>query len=707
MAPKQWSVIVDKDQRIRRSTFSTKKLVDSAFFASSSSEQVQTLYGVLEHSAKILGSKQAFGQRDLIDTIVEEKEITKTVNNEQVKETKKWSYFKLSPYKWLTYTQALEFANSLGSGFRNLGLEKGSRVLICAPTSKEWILTAFACASQSMEVVTAYDTLGEDGLKHATALADVGVMFLKTEKLPMAARIAATGTGTPPSDDDADGKKAQCEKQDGADIRNHLKHVVHYGPIEKGHQEAIDKIKSLGIEVHTLDEIVALGKEKPFEPVPPKPDDIGLVMFTSGSTGEPKGALISHKNIVSVSGGIELFIAPFIEPQTDTLLCYLPLAHILELMVEVYAVSKGIRIGYGSVKTLTNDNVRECEGDLLTLKPSIMIGVPLVWDSIRAGVERKVKAKGGLTQKIFKAAVNTKTFLRRNGLPSGFVDIVFGEVSKVTGGNLKFIITGGAPISDYSQKLLSAALCPMIQGYGMTECSGLISVQTPDDTTLKSVGPPVPSIEVKLADVPEMDYYAKNDQGEIWLRGPSIFKGYLKNQEETDKVMTKDGWLKTGDIGEWLSNGQLSIIDRVKNLVKLAQGEYVALEKLESIYKLSLYVDNICICANSELTQPVAIVVPNQPVLISWAKNNNISFNDDFAELARMPAIKKFILGDLIAVAKKKQLAKFETLSDIVVEDGEWTPENGLVTAAQKLKRRDIHNRHKDKLDAIYSKSSS
>ncbi|KAJ1678203.1 long-chain fatty acid-CoA ligase, partial [Spiromyces aspiralis] len=612
-------------------------------------------------------------------------DIKKVVNGEEVSQKKQWQYFKLSQYKWVKYKDIKDFAIRLGSGLRCLGLNKDDRLLICAPTSKEWMMTAFACSTQSLQIVTAYDTLGEDGLHSAAHSSAVSAFFLKADKLPVAARIAKD---TPS-----------------------LKHVIYYigGDDEQGegaYHSALEQLRAANVQTHLLHDVLDLGKQNPFEPVPPKPDDIALIMFTSGSTGNPKGALISHKNIVSVAGSIDLVIKDYIVHQDEVLLCYLPLAHILELMVEIYILTIGSRLGYGTVKTLTNDNVRGCDGDLVALKPTVMIGVPMVWDSIRAGIQRKVKAKGSVAGSVFRAAVAAKSLLRKAGLPHRFLNFVFKEVTKVTGGRLKFIITGGAPISDYTQQFLSAALCPMIQGYGMTEVSGLVSVQTPDDPTLKAVGPPVPSVEAKLVDVEEMGYYAKNNQGEIWLRGPSIFQGYLNNEEETKKVLTEDGWLRTGDIAQWLPNSELAIIDRLKNLVKLAQGEYLALEKLESIYKMSLFVDNICICAHSELYQPVAIILPNHAALTNWANEQGIKYNhDDYSELVNLPETKQAVLGDLLAIAKRKQLAKFESLADIILDDGEWTPENGMVTAAAKLKRREIERRHAEALKAIYSKA--
>ncbi|KAJ1952437.1 long-chain fatty acid-CoA ligase, partial [Linderina pennispora] len=266
-----------------------------------------------------------------------------------------------------------------------------------------------------------------------------------------------------------------------------------------------------------------------------------------------------------------------------------------------------------------------------------------------------------------------------------------------------FVITGGAPINKNVQRLMTAALCPMIQGYGMTEMSGLVSVQLPSDTTLGNVGPPSPSVECKLVDVPEAKYFAKNNQGEVWLRGPSVFKGYLHNDKETKETVTEDGWVKTGDIGEWTERGELTIIDRKKNLVKLVTGEYIALEALEATYKNSLFVNNICVYADSHMSQPCALVNIDGNLIAQMADDNNIPYQNP-SELATSKQFIAAVLSDLQSVAKHNHLAKQETLAAVSIDAELWTPENGMLTAASKLKRTDIVRHNQENIDAMVAK---
>ncbi|KAJ1913667.1 long-chain fatty acid-CoA ligase [Mycoemilia scoparia] len=679
--PKHWSKVIDKDEQIHRNVIATEQLHSYP----DNNPDLNTLYNILKYSAEKYGDKNALGGRDVLKTIVEEKEITKTNSEgQEIKETKKWNYYKLSPYKWMSYREALEFAHNFGSGLRHLGLKEGSRVLICAPTSKEWLTTALACASQSMQVVTAYDTLGEEGVKHAILAANVSTIFLHTDKLALVARIA--------KDDD---------------VKKLLKNVIFYGAksndeLTESKKKDISQLNELDISVFRRDEVENDGKQRPVEPVPSPPNDTGLIMFTSGSTGEPKGVMISHRNLAAVVAGISGLVTSYINlTDTEVILAYLPLAHILEFAIEVTCIYLGISLGYGSRQTLTNDNVRDCVGDVQELRPTIMVGVPQVWDTIRSSVLHTVQEKGRLMSGIFGTAVFLKSILANSHLPTFPIDFLFKRVRDQLGGRLKFIITGGAPISKETQRFLDLTLCPVIQGYGMTETSGLISAQMPGDNSLDTVGAPVPSIEIKLVDVEELGYFSKNNQGEVWVRGATVFQNYLNNEEETKKTLTDDGWLKTGDVGQWLPDGKLRLIDRIKNLVKLSQGEYVALEKIESVYKTSLYVGNICVVANSYMKQPAGIIFPNVKAAASWAKKNGVKFTGLADLINSSSGYKKQILADINDIAKKNGFAKFEQLQDVILDEEEWTPDNGLLTAANKLKRRAIEAKHKDAISQL------
>ncbi|CAG8676465.1 7464_t:CDS:2, partial [Cetraspora pellucida] len=401
--------------------------------------------------------------------------------------------------------------------------------------------------------------------------------------------------------------------------------------------------------------------------------------------------------------GINEILIKHIRPE-DSLITYLPLAHVLEFTVEHVCIWWGITLGYGNIRTLTDASVRNCAGDIREFKPTLMVGVPAVWESIRKGVLSKVNASSPTVQRIFNAAYKAKGWLLNKELPTKPLDVmVFNKIRQQTGGRLRLALSGGAPLSKETQEFLTIALCPVLQGYGMTETCGMCAILTPEQFGYNCVGAPVPCLEIKLVDVPDAGYCSTNPipQGEILIRGPCIAKGYYKNEQATKETYTDDGWLQTGDIGEWKENGTLCIIDRKKNLVKLSNGEYIALEKLESIYKSTLYVSNICVCANSFQNKPVALIYPIEAQINNLAKEKDLGVKD-FVELCTNKEIIASVLQACISQGKKAGLKPAELLGDVTLVPDEWTAHNGLLTAASKIKRKDIQTKYKAELDRMY-----
>ncbi|ORY03195.1 acetyl-CoA synthetase-like protein [Basidiobolus meristosporus CBS 931.73] len=676
MSQKQFSVEVgpekpDNATRARRNVLSPEE------FTTSPHPDIKTLADLLPYLVKNKADRKALGYRKVVDIIEEEKEITKVVAGKEKKEKKTWRYFQLSEYQWHTYADVERISRELGCGLLKLDLTPGDKVTIFSKTSPEWIMMSQACFSQNLTIVTAYETLGADGLKHALNEGEISVIFTTAELLKVIEGIA----------DDVPS----------------LKHVIYMDEAK----EALTQSLKSKLGVHTFEEIRQLGADNSAERTLPKPEDLACIMYTSGSTGNPKGVMLSHANIVAALAGVDKFINKFLEPESDLLITYLPLAHILEFLVENYAMFLGLPMGYGNPRTLTDASVRKCKGDLRELKPTVMCGVPAVWESIRKGVMSQVQGSGKITQIMFDLALRNKSFLNYYGVPTGILDtVVFNKIKEATGGRLRFALSGGAPIAPDTQQFLNTCICPIIQGYGMTEATAMATFMSPEITSEKSNGPPVPCCEIKLVDVDETDYRSTNDppQGEVWVRGPAVMQGYFKNEKLTKEVLTEDGWLMTGDIGQWLPDGTLGIIDRKKNLVKLSNGEYIALEKLESHYKTSAYADNICLYADSFKSRPVGIVVCAENKLRDLAKQQGVSDAEtlDRHELAENEQVKKALLQDMNSIGKKSNFASAEMLHDVFICDEDWTSENGLLTAAQKLKRKEIVDRYKEKIEALY-----
>ncbi|CAI2175010.1 8772_t:CDS:2 [Funneliformis geosporum] len=662
------------ETRIRRSILSPNQLLNTPV------EGVNTLYDVFQYSVKTHGTKNAFGTRKVEKIIEEEKEVTKIVNGEEKKEIKKWKFFQLSSYNWINYEEAAKITSQIGAGLVKLGLQKDAKVTIFASTSANWMLVTHGCFTQSMTIVTAYDTLGEEGLLHSMNETEVHALFTNADLLPIIGRVAG-----------------KCST---------LEHVIYDGEAKGNILDEL-KEKHPNLKLYTLDELKQLGKDNPIDSNPPSPDDLCCIMYTSGSTGNPKGVLLAHSNLVAAISGINKMLQTILQPD-DSLLAYLPLAHVLEFTVEHVCIFWGVSLGYGTIRTLTDASVRNCLGDINEFKPSLMTGVPAVWESIRKGVLSKVNAGSPALQRVFYAAFKAKGWLMSKGLPTRPLDIAFNKIKQQTGGRLRYALSGGAPISKETQEFLSIALCPILQGYGMTESCGMCAVMPPEQFAYGTVGSPVPCLEIKLVDVSEAGYKSTNTpnpQGEILVRGPVITKGYYKNESLSKETINDDGWLQTGDIGEWHQNGTLAIIDRKKNLVKLSHGEYIALERLESVYKSTMFVSNICVCADSFQSRPVALIYPFEDRLREVAKEKNLG-NLDFEQLCANKEINSAVFQACLAQAKKADFKPAELLSAVSLVTDEWTAQNGLLTAAQKIKRKDLQQKYKAEIDRMYEKSS-
>ncbi|KAI8886477.1 acetyl-CoA synthetase-like protein [Backusella circina FSU 941] len=640
-------------------------------------EGVETLYDVLEYSAATYHERKAFGYRKLVDTIVEEKEVTKVIDGVEKKQKKSWSYFHLSGYEYLTYQEALTTAQTIGSALRYLGAQKGDKLQIFASTSVEWMLMAQGAFTQAMTIVTAYDTLGPEGLQHSISESEAKICFMNSEQLTILDKIIEN-----------------CPT---------IEAVVYRGEAKPEH---IEKLKSYDQVKNILsyEELQVIGKEHAVEPVKPKSEELCCIMYTSGSTGNPKGVMLTHGNVVAAVSGCCTMLQHLIEPN-DSMMAYLPLAHVLEFLVENLCIFLGITLGYGSVRTLTNVSVRKCNGDLQEFAPTIMTGVPQVWETIRKTILTTVQKRGPRVEKIFMNALNMKRYLGNNGFGTGILNkVVFNTVKNQLGGRLRYCLSGGAPVSQETQDFLSLSVCPILAGYGMTESVGMCAIMAPEQFKLGEVGSPVPCVEVKLVDVPDANYFSTNTpraQGEIWIRGPSITSGYFKRDDITKETITEDGWLKTGDIGEWTERGTLVIIDRLKNLVKLSNGEYIALEKLESVYKSCNLVENICVYADPLCSRPVALLVPIEKTLKTVATENGVE--SDWDALCENKTVRKVVLNMLQEQAKKSGLKGTEVVSDVWICKDMWTSEQGLLTAAQKLKRKDINTAFSKELKEMTS----
>ncbi|NWZ10505.1 ACSL5 ligase, partial [Agelaius phoeniceus] len=578
------------------------------------------------------------------------------------------------PYQWLTYKQVSDRTKYLGSGLLQKGCQPSSSqyIGIFAQNRPEWIISEYACYTYSMVAVPLYDTLGPEAIVYIVNKADISVVICDT---PAKAEVLLKN---------CEDKKTPC-----------LKIIVLMDLFDK---ELKDRGAKVGIEILSLQEVEELGKNNIREPVPPRPEDLSVVCFTSGTTGNPKGAMLTHQNVVSNAAAFLRCTENTIEcTSSDVVISYLPLAHMFERVVQTVVYSCGAKVGFfqGDIKLLTDD--------MKTLKPTLFPVVPRllnrVYDKIQSGANTPLK------NFLLKFAVFMKTAEIKQGIirnDSIWDKLIFKKVQETMGGRVRIMVTGAAPISPSVLTFLRAALgCQIFEAYGQTECSAGSTFSMPGDWTTGHVGAPLACNIIKLDDVEEMSYFSSNNEGEVCIKGPNVFKGYLKDPEKTAEAIDKDGWLHTGDIGKWLPNGTLKIIDRKKNIFKLAQGEYIAPEKIENVYIRSAPVAQVFVHGESLRSFLIGIVVPDAEMLPEFAAK--LGVKGSFEELCKNPAVKKAILDDMIQLGREAGLKSFEQVKDLYIHTELFSVENGLLTPTLKAKRGDVVKFFQKEIEALYS----
>ncbi|CAA2958871.1 long chain acyl- synthetase 6, peroxisomal-like [Olea europaea subsp. europaea] len=451
-----------------------------------------------------------------------------------------------------------------------------------------------------------------------------------------------------------------------------------------GIDEHLPSLPSMsGVKLISYSKLLGQGQSSIYPFCPPKPEDVATICYTSGTTGTPKGVVLSHGNLIASVAGMTLSIK--FHP-SDIYISYLPLAHIYERANQILSVYYGVAIGF-----YQGDSMKLMD-DLAALRPTIFSSVPRLYNRIYAGITNAVKTSGVLKDRLFNAAYNSKKQAVMSGRkPSPMWDtLVFNKIKDKLGGRVRLMTSGASPLSPDVMEFLRVCFgCPILEGYGMTETSCVISSMDESDTLTGHVGSPNPACEIKLVDVPEMNYTSEDlphPRGEICVRGPIIFQGYYKDEVQTREVIDDEGWLHTGDIGLWLPAGRLKIIDRKKNIFKLAQGEYIAPEKIENVYAKCKFVAQCFVYGDSLNSSLVAVVCVEPDVLKDWATSEGIKY-EDLGQLCNDPRARAAVLAEMDAVGKEAQLRGFELVKAVTLVIEPFTMENGLLTPTFKIKR--------------------
>ncbi|XP_017690104.1 PREDICTED: long-chain-fatty-acid--CoA ligase 6 [Lepidothrix coronata] len=534
------------------------------------------------------------------------------------------------PYQWLSYKEVAERAEALGSGLLQQGCKPSTKQFIgvFAQNRPEWIISELACYTYSMVVVPLYDTLGPGAIRYIVNTADISTVICdKPEK----ARILLD----------------HVERKETPGLSS----IILMDPFEK---ELVERGRRCGVRIQTMQEVEDRGRESRHVPVPPRPEDLSIVCFTSGTTGNPQSVVYCH----------------------------------------------GGRIGFfqGDIRLLSDD--------MKALRPTIFPVVPRLLNRMYDKIFSQ--ADTSLKRWILEFAARRKKAEVRNGIirnDSLWDKLFFNKIQASLGGCVRMIVTGAAPASPTVLGFLRAALgCQVYEGYGQTECTAGCTFTTPGDWTSGHVGAPLPCNLIRLKDVEELNYFASKGEGEICVKGPNVFKGYLKDEEKTTEALDQEGWLHTGDIGKWLPNGTLKIIDRKKHIFKLAQGEYIAPEKIENIYIRSDPVAQIYVHGDSLQAFLVGIVVPDSEVMPGWAKKRG--FDGTYAELCKNKELKQAIMEDMVRLGKESGLHSFEQVKAIYIHTDMFSVQNGLLTPTLKAKRPELRDYFKKQIEELYSSIS-
>jgi len=583
----------------------------------------------------------------------------------------------LGPFEYVSYTICHEQVLTIGAGLAALGLGSSDTIGIYAQNSMEWQLVALGGFSRGMTCVPVYDTLGDNIVQYEANHAELKILVVDANKVAGVAKVLK-----------------DCPT---------VKYVVQLQPFSHSKVDASVEatITSAGAKILDLKTLTEEGVKAPQAPKPASGDSLAFIMYTSGTTGDPKGVCIKHVSIVAGAtfcAGLELF-------PTDRYLSYLPLAHIFETMVEHALFAVGGSVGFFS------GNIKMLSEDILALKPTVFAGVPRVYQRFYEQAYAKVNAMKPALKGLLLHMLESETAAVREQTHSWWAKPLHKLLgAKLHGGAVRIMISGAAPLPIHVQEFLLAACgCSVIQGYGMTENCANATIALLPDVRAGHVGPPMPTTEVKLVDVPEMNYLSTNDPptGEVCTRSVCTFQGYHKNKEETDKVLEPDGWLHTGDIGRWNADGTLSIIDRKKNIFKLAQGEYVAAEKIEMALSKSKYISQPWVYGNSFFPQLVAVITPDFTQLIPKAKEDGW-FVEGTEALAAHPKAIELITAEVEAEAKAAKLKSFEVPKKVLLEGSinelaqGFSIENDCLTPTFKLKRPQLLKRYQVQVDKMY-----
>ena len=446
----------------------------------------------------------------------------------------------------------------------------------------------------------------------------------------------------------------------------------------------VSKAEATGIQLRSFEEVIKVGQENSSSPrTVPKPEDIYVFSYTSGTTGDSKGVKLSHKNLMASAkaGARNTDVQP-----GEPVISYLPFTHSFEQGLFSFSLFRGLKIGF------YQGNPLKLVEDCAALKPVVFPSVPRLYNKIYGALNARFNALTGCKAWLLRRGLNAKQAnLEATGaVRHGCYDaILFGKAANMLGGRVRQMVTGSAPIDKQVIDFLKICFsCPILEGYGLTETAASTTLMSPDDKVTGHVGGPVITTKLRIKSLPDMEYLVTDKpypRGEILIKGPAIFHGYYKNPGKTSDAFDHDGWFQTGDVVQVYPNGSIKVIDRSKNIFKLSQGEYIAPEKIENIMGLSPMIAQCLVYGDSFKNSCVSIVVPEEAWAKNWAQENNVQ--GDFAAICKSAELKKVISADMLRLATANKLSSLEKPKAIHLSSELFSIENDTLTPTFKLKR--------------------
>ncbi|KAL7712548.1 Long-chain-fatty-acid--CoA ligase [Entamoeba marina] len=567
-------------------------------------------------------------------------------------------------YEWLSYGEVLETAKNFAKGLLDLGLKKGDVVGFFSKRRLEWHYLFIACGYTGIRLVTLYESLSVDALKHIDKNAEFKHIFVSDDKL----KVITQATQVPLSIIE------EIHPSDEPSIAKEIGFV----PQQPSLYELIEKGKTLNTELKRTD-----------------PSDVALIMYTSGTTGNPKGVALTYRNLSASSSSlwmrIPLYLIQDYPRQCRQLrsLSFLPLGHVFAIVMECVMY----RVG-GSIGFMSSTHLKVIE-DISVLKPVVFAAVPRVLQLIYGGVNNIVATKPKSVQLALKAAIKIKEqilFKDPTAIIPSFDKIFFDQFREKFGGRLRIIICAGAPLSLDIARFFRTVICDgFFIGYGMTETTGMgLSTVFKDGLDLDHVGQPFVSSMVKIKCVPEMGYCTHNEQpsGEVFIKTTGQFTGYYK---EDIKCIDEEGFVTTNDIVSIRKDNKVRIIARKNNVFKLSQGEYISAEKIESMMTQCKYVQDIFVYGNSLKNYLIAVVVPNFQSIQQWSESMNKTIPKDKKEICCSDEVKKEMIREMAEVANQTGLKGFEKIKKLVLHEHVFDTARDFITPSLKLKRKVLY----------------